>query len=62
VPFNEEVRNPLLFRHKQEVQLAHGALGLADSFPHQFNPPFGFFDWPLKRVAVLADDSQQLFA
>ena len=52
----------MLLRHKQETQLAHGALSLADGFLHQLDAPFGFFDWPLKRVTVLADHHQQLLA
>ena len=62
MPFNEEVRYPVLLRHKQETQLAHGALSFADGFLHQSDAPFGFFDRPLKRVAFLADHDQQLFA
>ena len=62
MPFNEEVGNPVLLRHKQETQLAHGALSLADGFLHELDAPFGFFDGPLKRVAVLADHDQQLLA
>jgi hypothetical protein len=62
VPFNKEVRNPLLFGHKQEIQLVHGTLSLADGLLHELDAPFGFFDWPLKRIAVLTDHNQQLLA
>src|SRR5579883_2279226 len=61
-PVNKVVRNPLLFRHEQEVQLTHRALCLANGFPHQLDTALGFLDWPLKRVAVFVDHSQQLLA
>ena len=62
MPINEEIRDPLLLRHQQEIQLAHGAFRFADGLLHQLDAPFGFFDWPLKRSTVFIDDRQQLLA
>src|ERR1035438_7261569 len=62
VPVTEEVRNPVLFRHEQKVQLAHRALSFADGLLHELDAPLGFFHWPKKRVMVLADNCQQLLA
>jgi len=62
VPFTEEVRNPVQLRHKEVIQLAHGALSFVDGFPHELDAAFGFFDGPLERISVLTDDSQQLLA
>jgi hypothetical protein len=62
VPFHEEVRNPMLLRHEQKAQLVHGSLRLVDGFLHQRDASLGFLDGPFEGLAVLADNSQQLFA
>ena len=38
----------------------HGALSLADGLLHQLDAPLGFFNRPLKRIAVLTDNDQEL--
>jgi len=60
VPFKEEVRNPMQLRHKQETQLAHGALSLVD-VPSSARCVSDSSMGAQQRVAVFTDHGQQLF-